>query len=159
MAAVDDRLLTHGLQRLTNHGLSWPIFLVRKLDRAWSDASAGLGFAFQPDSPRLAPQRPTPRGLSLAADAQWVLLLVGALLWYWRRRDDPGLEGTIVAAITSAIVVGTLLLEAQPRYHEYVVPLFVGLAATELARLARLREPAAVRAPTASQESGTPIRA
>jgi uncharacterized membrane protein YfcA len=87
-------------------------------------------------------------------------VLLGALAWYWRRRADPGLEGTIVAAITLPILLGTLLLEAQPRYHEYVVPLFVAFAAVELARLLRLeawprRDASAVPLP---QPSGTPIR-
>jgi hypothetical protein len=87
-------------------------------------------------------------------------VLLGALAWYWRRRADPGLEGTIVAAIALPIVLGTLVLEAQPRYHEYVVPLFVAFAAVALARLLRLdaSEQADVAAGALLQPSGTPIR-
>jgi len=46
--------------------------------------------------------------------------------------------GIVFGAIVAPMAVSLLVLEVQPRYHEYVVPLVAGLAAmATLPRLAR----------------------
>lgn len=132
-ARADDEMLRRGLDRVGSHGLAWPAFLLRKVDAAWSSGASGTVFALSKSVEPNAP-RPIVRGIELFADASWIGLIVLAALWYWRFRADPGVSGMIVAALTLPIAASLLLLEAQPRYHEYVVPLFVALAAATLAK-------------------------
>jgi 4-amino-4-deoxy-L-arabinose transferase-like glycosyltransferase len=66
---------------------------------------------------------------SLAGQVWWVVVLAGACAWYVRARRQDDLPGLIVSAFVLPVAVGLLVLEVQPRYHEYVVPLLVGLAA------------------------------
>jgi hypothetical protein len=128
LAAADDALLAAGIHRLESHGTGLPRLLLRKVDRAWGDGTPAAFFALSPTA-AVANRKLLIAQLSLPGDVAWVLALAGTLAWYWTRRRNPGSAGVIVAGVTLLLAAGLLLVEVQPRYHEYVVPLLLGLAA------------------------------
>jgi 4-amino-4-deoxy-L-arabinose transferase-like glycosyltransferase len=86
------------------------------------------------DSPmEWIPELGRARGIaSLAGQVWWIAVLAGACAWYVRVRRRDALPGLVVSAFVVPVAVGLLVLEVQPRYHEYVVPLLAGLAAMSL---------------------------
>ena len=130
--AVDDELAHRGLDRLRQHGLRYPIFLAHKVENAWASGASGVRKALIGAGTKVVSDG-VEGALELFADASWLAILAAALVAVWRQRRRVSSQALIVAAVALPMAAALLLLEAQPRYHEYLVPLFTALGAAAVA--------------------------
>jgi hypothetical protein len=130
--AVDDELLHRGLDRLRAQGLHYPLFLAHKIENTWASGASGVKFALVGSGAKVVSSG-VESALELFANASWAGILLAALVAVWEQRRRVSQQTLIVAAVALPMAASLLLLEAQPRYHEYLVPLFTALGAAVVA--------------------------
>ncbi len=139
-AQRDDAAFQLAIDRLRANALRLPFVLPLKVVYAWGPADSASTWVVPTDGPgdvRLG------RTLQTVSQVWWVAVLAGAVLWFVRSWRDAPTVGVVFGAIVVPIALSLLVLEVQPRYHEYVVPLIAGLAA--MAPLSGLRSAASWR--------------
>lgn len=120
-----DALGRAALDRITSDPRGYADLLVRKFRVMWADDTFAVSAAL--------PAREVPSfvraGVAVVSQLTYALLSVAtaAALWWVRRRPPP--VAVLVAGIILLVTAAHAVLEVQPRYHAYVVPLFVVLAA------------------------------
>jgi len=143
-AQRDDAAFQLAMDRLRENALRLPFVLPLKVVYAWGPADSASTWVVPTEGPgddRLG------RILQTVSQVWWVAVLAGAALWFVQRWRDAPLVGMAFGAIVVPIAVSLLVLEVQPRYHEYVVPLIAGVAAmATLPGLAQLPGLAPLRA-------------
>ncbi len=103
--------------------LQLPTLARQKLMRAWSPGDAPILWVVPPGAD------PVVSGFGkIAAQLGWFGILALAAAWYVKERRRLPPIGLVVGAIIVPITAALLILEAQARYHEAVVPLLAGLA-------------------------------
>lgn len=123
------------IRRILDDPASFAALALRKFPIMWGNDEEGARFAFS----RLELRRPLGATLHLISQAAYLAIVVGALAGLWMMR--PRLSPMVVAI--AFLVVGTIALhtfvEVKPRYHAWLIPLFLVLAAPALdAALRRL---------------------
>jgi hypothetical protein len=133
-AARDEAALRLAVERIRDEGPRLIAIVPFKFFYAWGPADAPVG-----DIRGLPLDR---HALSLLAQMWWIVVLAGATGWFVRRGRSDSLPGLTVSAAIVPVALSIVILQTQPRYHEYVVPLVAGLAAISLAhRLVPPQEP------------------
>ena len=107
-----------------------PRLFANKLLVAWGRADNAASWAF--DRGTVAP------GVSsavahIASQMAWTISLFLSAAWLIIERRRRPVAGLVVAAITLPVFASTMILEAQSRYHEPVVPLVTALAGAWIA--------------------------
>jgi hypothetical protein len=107
-----------------------PRLLANKLLVAWGRADNAAAWAFD--------RGPVPPGMPsavahIASQIAWTISLFLAAGWLIIERRRRPVAGLVVAAITLPVFASTMILEAQSRYHEPVVPLITALAGAGIA--------------------------
>lgn len=121
----ESRAVREGINRIISDPAGFAALAVRKSHIMWGQEYHGVVFAMTdaglPEHDR-APAR-------LLSQLVYVVILIGAALASWRFRKQP--PDTIVAVLGVFVTVAALhtFLEVQPRFHAYVVPLLVVVAA------------------------------
>jgi hypothetical protein len=125
-AERDELALEMAIERVRDNGLAVIGMLPAKFGTAWASAGNSASWALG--------QGPSewPTGADVArflAQLWWVAALGGAVAWFLLLGRRRPLAGLVTSAIVVPIAASLLILEVQPRYHEYVVPLIAALAA------------------------------
>jgi hypothetical protein len=125
-AQRDDVAFELAIDRLRANALRLPFVLPLKVVYAWGPADSASTWVVPTEGPgdvRLG------RVFQTVSQVWWVVVLAGAVLWFVRSWRHVPMVGVVFGAIVVPIALSLLVLEVQPRYHEYVVPLIAGLAA------------------------------
>jgi hypothetical protein len=96
----------------------------------WSDDGYGVATALA-EQPLQGPLGPA---LALLSQSVYAGVVGPAVLGLWRSRRDPPVTVLLLASVILLVAVSHLVVEVQPRYHAYVVPLLCAMAAPVLAR-------------------------
>jgi hypothetical protein len=114
--------------RLRDDPLGFVALAIRKQDTLWGKESYGIRYGIRRE---LATQPSAPRAVlpTLASGGFYAALLgLTALGLYLRRRQTDALTAlVVVAALTMSLMHG--LVEVRDRYHAYLVPLLMPIAA------------------------------
>lgn len=123
------------MQRIADDPVAFARLAVRKFPIMWGNDEAGVRYAFS----RAELRRPLGASLLLMSQIAYLAVVLGALagLWMARRRPSP------TALAIALLVVGTIALhlfvEVKPRYHVWLIPLLLVIAAPAIdAALSRL---------------------
>lgn len=130
--AQSEALGRAGLDRIADDPVGYLYLWVRKFSVMWSDDGYGVPTALAEQSTP-GPLRPM---LAILSQSVYVAVAVLAALGLWRARRDPSVPTLLIASVILIVSVSHLVVEVQPRYHAYVVPLLCALAAPVLARAA-----------------------
>jgi hypothetical protein len=126
------------LQRITEDPPRYLGLLVRKVREMWASDYYGARFGLGPDTPDryLAPAE-------RVSQLHYAGVAAAAALGAWRGRRRPRRIMLLLALLVTSVFAMHLVVEVQPRYHAYVLPWLVVLAASFLAdhRPARARAP------------------
>jgi 4-amino-4-deoxy-L-arabinose transferase-like glycosyltransferase len=116
------------IQRLQADPMGIVALAVRKQDTLWGQESYGIRYGIRRE---LAAEPYLPRSVlpSLASGSFYALLLILTTLGlYLRRREADALGGLVIlTALTISLMHG--LVEVRDRYHAYLIPLLMPLAA------------------------------
>jgi len=127
------------MARITADPLGTLLMGVRKQDTLWGTEHYGVQYAIRRASAN-DPSKPSATLAAITSGAYWLLVVAGAVggLALRRRRTDA-LMMLVVGAV-AAVAATHVLLEVRDRYHAFVVPLLLPLAAIAIvALLERLR--------------------
>lgn len=113
------------MQRIADDPVAFARLAARKFPIMWGNDEAGVRYAFS----RAELRRPLGASLLLMSQIAYLALVLGAIagLWMARRRLSP----TVVAiALLVVATIGLhLFVEVKPRYHVWLIPLLLVLAA------------------------------
>jgi hypothetical protein len=117
-----------GLARITSDPGGFAELAVRKFRVLWADDTYAVTNAF----PAWSTESVRYDALRLLSQAIYALVTVLAAIGLWRARRAPSAATLIIAGILVVVAAAHIVVEVQPRYHAYVVPLlcvFAGFAA------------------------------
>ena len=134
------RAVDEAIRRVAGDPRGFAELAVRKSHAMWTQEHYGVTFALTDAG---APQADQAAAF-VASQLVYTLVLIAAVLTAWRLRRDRPLLVWLILGIFVTVGAIYVFTEVQPRYHAYVVPLFIVLAAPAIARLARRREAASV---------------
>jgi hypothetical protein len=131
------------MRRIADDPVAFARLAVRKFPIMWGNDEAGVRYAFS----RAELRQPLGASLLLMSQIAYLAVVVGAIagLWLARRRLSP----TVVAiALLVVATIGLhLFVEVKPRYHAWLIPLLLVLAAPAVsAALSRLTRGRALKA-------------
>ena len=138
----DRRALALAMAKIRENPVGVAALMVRKVPGMWADESYGVKWVFHPKNPRALEMTSatTRRLLTLASQAVYACLTVMAAVAVLRRRQ-PDQALLLMILIFLAVAAVHLVVEIQPRYHAYLVPLMCVIAgACFLPRRAHARE-------------------
>ena len=118
-------------ERLREDATRIPLMLPFKFARAWGSGDNPVTWALSVEPERA--DRRLAAAAHLGSQLWWTALLAVGTAWFVRERRRRPEYGYAVSAVVLPIAFALLLLEAQARYHEPVVPLLAGLAGIILA--------------------------
>ncbi|HYI21792.1 MAG TPA: hypothetical protein VEX62_04065 [Candidatus Limnocylindrales bacterium] len=139
----DDRerlAVDEAVRRVASDPRGFAELAVRKSHAMWTQEHYGVTFAMTDAGASQADQA----AAFLASQFVYTLILIAAVVTGWRLRHGRPLLAWLILGIFVSVGAIHIFAEVQPRYHAYVVPLFIVLAAPAIARLARRREPASI---------------
>jgi hypothetical protein len=121
-----------GLGRIRDDPVGFLALQPRKFAHTWGSEDYGLLFAVA----STAPADPQYGRVRLAGQLFYVFVTGAAAVTLWIRRREP-LDRLMLLAIamTASTALVHVFLEARERYHMYVVPLLMAVAAVEIARV------------------------
>ena len=119
------------VERLRRDATRIPLLLPFKFARAWAPGDYPVRTALDIE-PRHVDRR-LAAAAHLGSQLWWIGLLAAGTAWFVRERRRRPEHGFAVSAVVLPMAIGLLVLEAQARYHEPVVPLLAGLAGIMLA--------------------------
>ena len=143
-ARRDEIALRLALARIRTSLTRLPALVPLKFDIVWARADNAVQWVVGPRSDQSDPRAPdwthgvgaAVAGFALVwAQLSWIGVLGLAAYWYIRERRSPTIVGIVVGTVLIPVAAALLILEAQSRYHEYAVPLLVGIAAIALSDL------------------------
>ncbi|HEX5579200.1 MAG TPA: hypothetical protein VFY43_06010 [Candidatus Limnocylindria bacterium] len=119
------------IDRILDDPAAFTGLVLRKFPIMWGNDEEGVRFAYS----RAELSRPLGASLLLMSQSAYVAIVLGAIggLWLTRRRP-PAVVLMIAIVIVGAIGLHALV-EVKPRYHAWLIPLFLIVAAPLLARL------------------------
>ena len=79
--------------------------------------------------------------IRLASQGAYATIAAAAVVGMWRQRHRLPPAAILLAGVILTIAAAHILIEVQPRYHAYVVPLLCALAGVAIAGAGR-RPPA-----------------
>jgi len=122
------------LQRISDDPVGIAALAVRKQDTLWGTEHYGVQYGIK-QSLADSPQHPSATAPLLLSQGFYVLVLVAATGGLWLRRRQP--DALIPLVITMIWTVSAIhaLLEVRDRYHSYVIPLLLPLAAIAVTSL------------------------
>jgi len=118
-----------GWRRITSDPRGFAELAVRKFRILWSDDTYAEGAALY-QSKAAEWLRTALRITSQAAYA--AIAAAAAVGMWWQRRALPP-EAMLIAGVVLTIAAAHIVIEVQPRYHAYVVPLLCALAGVAIA--------------------------
>ena len=122
---ADEAALRLAMERIRAEGPRLLAVVPFKFFYAWGPADAPVADIRGSPLDRYA--------VSLLAQLWWIVVLAGATGWFVLTGRRDSLPGLTVSAVILPVALSIVILQTQPRYHEYVVPLVAGLAAMSLA--------------------------
>jgi hypothetical protein len=116
------------LRRIAGDPPRYLALLVRKVHEMWGSDFYGARFGLGPDTPDryLAPAE-------RVSQLHYAGVAVAAALGAWRGRRRPARIMLLLGLLVTSVFAMHLIVEVQPRYHAYVIPWLVLLAASILA--------------------------
>jgi 4-amino-4-deoxy-L-arabinose transferase-like glycosyltransferase len=139
------------LERLRDDPLGVAALAIRKQDRLWGHERYGVRYGIRRE---LATRPYLPRSVlpSLASGAFWTGLAALTALGLWLRRRETDALSAILVGVALLLTLMHGLVEVRDRYHSYVVPLMMPIAALALVSLLeRLRAYRSAADPTPSR--------
>lgn len=118
-----------GVARITADPRGFVELAARKFRILWGDDTYAVGAAL----PALAATDPLRPAILLTSQAVYAGLCVAATIGLWRHRRRAAPATLLLAGVVVTIAVAHTVVEVQPRYHAYVLPLLCALAAVVLA--------------------------
>ncbi|MGH2427261.1 MAG: glycosyltransferase family 39 protein [Candidatus Limnocylindria bacterium] len=127
-----------GVQRITEDPIGFAGLAVRKFAGLWSDDGYAAFYAlgWQRASPLPAPIL---AGANLASQLAWVAVTILAAWGVWRSGPRPPAWLLTTILVAGSVTLLHAVVEVQPRYHAYLAPLWIGVAAMGLVALADRR--------------------
>ena len=123
-------ILPLGIARITDDPIGFAGLVARKFWVLWADERYGVVWALRSDVATAGVMA----GLSLASQAAWVLTLLGATAFMLGQRRRPEPATLLVAMLVLLVAAMHVFVEVQARYHAYLVPFLIALAAAWVAR-------------------------
>ncbi len=115
-----------GLRRIANDPVGYLRLQPRKFGVLWGSESYAGAYAFSPAGP-VAPRQTVVAGL--LTQLAYVPIVVLALLGLIRERRRPSDVALLIGLIVFVVAASHIFLEVHSRYHAYLLPLLVLLAA------------------------------
>ncbi len=125
----DRRALALAMARIGGNPVGVAALMVRKIPGMWADESYGVKWVFHPKNIRAfeMTSATTRRLLTLASQSAYACLTVMAAIAVFRRRP-PNQTLLLITLVFLAVAAVHLVVEIQPRYHAYLVPLMCVVA-------------------------------
>jgi len=117
-----------GVQRITEDPAGFALLAVDKFHSMWGSEAYGVDFAAASGSAEL-PQNTFP---TLVSQIFYAVVTVAAALALASRRRSLDRLALLIVAIALIVAALHIFVEVRDRYHAYLVPLFVALAADRL---------------------------
>jgi hypothetical protein len=114
-----------GIERITSDPLGFGALAVRKFGAMWAADDYGAVFALDRDAERIARHA----WVILASQVLYAAVAILATAALIRSRRAPGDLSVLVAALTLTVTVLHIFVEVNDRYHAYLVPLYIAVAA------------------------------
>ena len=118
-----------GIERITTDPSGFASLAVRKFRVLWADDTYAVTNAF----PAWDTTSVRHDALRIASQAIYAAVAALAVIGLWRSRRDPPPAVLLIAGIVVTVAIAHVVVEVQPRYHAYLVPLLCALAAPPLA--------------------------
>ncbi len=134
------RAVDEAVRRVAGDPRGFAELAVRKSHAMWTQEYYGVTFALTDAGASEADQA----AAFLASQFVYTLVLIAAVWTAWRLRYDRPVLVWLILGIFVTVGAIHVFTEVQPRYHAYVVPLFIVLAAPAIARIAARRDPASL---------------
>jgi hypothetical protein len=135
-----------GMQRITDDPVGFAALAARKVVTLWGTEDDAVDYALQ----RRLSRQAASTFPGLLVQGFWVVATVAAAFGLWLQRAAPGRLAVLTIGVTLTVTAIHAFLEVRSRYHAYVVPLLLAMAAVGLVSLAeRWRADRAPRASTA----------
>jgi hypothetical protein len=119
-----------GIRRIVSDPAGFASLAVRKLHVLWASERYGVYFAF--GSTSLAQN--VREALSVVSMLFYVAVFLAAVVALGRIRRSPPEVALVIVGLVAIVALFHTFVEVQPRYHAYVVPLLVLLAASLFGR-------------------------
>jgi len=114
-----------GIQRITEDPAGFGLLAVDKFHTMWGSEAYGVNFAMASRSAAL----PENTFLTLVSQVFYAVVTVAAVLALMARRSTVDRLTLLVVTVTLTVAALHVFVEVRDRYHAYVVPLFIALAA------------------------------
>ncbi len=124
-----------GVERIGRDPRGFLELAVRKFRVMWGDDAYAVGAALSGS----ATPEPIRQALELISQTMYAAVAVAAAVGLWRVRRGAPPEALLVAGVILTIVAAHAVVEVQPRYHAYAVPLLCAMAALAPAGTAATR--------------------
>lgn len=124
----DKRAMSLAVAHIRDDPLGVAFLAVRKVRRMWATDNYGVQWPFNPKAPAAALMAPSvPPLLRVASQAAYAMVVLMAAVSLLRQRTI-GSTVLLILLIFLASAAAHTVLEVQPRYHAYLVPLMCVLA-------------------------------
>jgi 4-amino-4-deoxy-L-arabinose transferase-like glycosyltransferase len=122
------------IQRWVDDPVGMMVLAVRKQGTLWGSEAYGVRYGIRRD---LASRPYLPKSVapSLASGTFYAALLLLAAAGLYRRRRETDALGVLIVLMIMAVSVIHGLMEVRDRYHAYVIPLFMPIAAAAVVAL------------------------
>jgi hypothetical protein len=138
--------------RLRRDAIRIPLLLPFKFARSWGLGDNPVRWALDVEPQRA--DRTLAAAAHIGSHLWWTVHLAAGTAWFLRERWRRPAHGYAVSAVILPVAIALLLLEAQARYHEPVVPLLAGLAGILVADATGPRRPEPVPGRVAQSRHG-----
>lgn len=117
-----------GVQRITQDPAGFALLSVDKFHTMWGSEAYGVNFAMRSGSAEL----PENTFLTLVSQVFYAVVTVAAALALMARRSAIDRLTLLVVSLTLTVAGLHVFVEVRDRYHAYLVPLFIAMAADRL---------------------------
>ncbi len=118
-----------GVQRIREDPVGFALLGIDKFHSMWGSEAYGVDFAVASRSAAL----PEYTFLTLISQIFYAVVTVAAALALIARRQSLDQLGLLIVTVTLTVALMHVLVEVRDRYHAYLVPLFIALAADWIA--------------------------